>query len=125
MYCLGRRLGRGVKGGEFVGRPIPQRRVRPKAVVEGSPGVDEHLSVTRRSKDLHVRHFPQEASFVHGIEVLTPDDLVCRLLALATQDTREAVEALRVSLRKPPYSWSGLIERFSQVGLVRTAEALA
>lgn len=73
----------------------------------------------------NLRHFPQEAVLVHGIEVLTPDDLVCRLMALAPQDTREAVEALRVSLNNPPYTWPGLLKRFDQVGLVRTAEALA
>ena len=73
----------------------------------------------------NLRHFPQEAVSAFGTEVFTPDDLVCRLFALAPQDTRQAVEALRVSLRNPPYSWPGLLERFGQVGLVRTAEALA
>jgi predicted nucleic acid-binding protein len=73
----------------------------------------------------NLRHFPQETVNGYGIEVLTPDDLVCRLLAQAPQETRQAVEALRVSLRNPPYSWSGLLERFGQVGLVRTAEVLA
>ena len=72
----------------------------------------------------NLRHFPQEAVAAWGIEVLTPDDLVCRLFALAPQDTRQAVEVLRVSLRSPPYSWSGLLERFGQVGLIQTADTL-
>jgi len=72
-----------------------------------------------------LRHFPEEVMVSSGIEVVTPDDLVCRLLALAPRDTRLAVNALRVSLRNPPYSWPGLLERFGQVGLVRTVEALA
>lgn len=72
----------------------------------------------------NLRHFPQETVAAAGIEVLTPDDLVCRLSAQAPQETRQSVEALRVSLRNPPYSWSGLLERFGQVGLIRTAEAL-
>jgi PIN domain len=71
----------------------------------------------------NLRHFP-EALLPLGLEAVTPDELVCRLLALAPQETRQAVEALRVSLRNPPYSWSGLLERFGQVGLVRTAEDL-
>ena len=73
----------------------------------------------------NLRHFPEETASVAGVEVLTPDDLICRLLAQAPQETRQAVEALRVSLRNPPYSWSGLLERFGQVGLVRASEALA
>ena len=72
----------------------------------------------------NLRHFPQESVLAFGVEVLTPDDLICRLLSQAPQETRQAVEALRVSLRNPPYGWSGLLERFGQVGLVRTAEIL-
>ena len=60
----------------------------------------------------NLRHFPEEAMVSSGIEVVTPDDLVCRLLALPPRDTRLEMEALRVSLRSPPYSWPGLLERF-------------
>ena len=73
----------------------------------------------------NLRHFPEEVVAVNGIEVLSPDDLLCRLLSLSLQETRQAVEALRISLRTPPYSWQGLLERFGQVGLVQIAEALA
>lgn len=92
---------------------------------------DRHVLAAAITGDVDVlitwnlRHFPQEAVSAHGIEVLTLDDLLCRLLTLIPQDTRSAVEALRVSLRKPPYSWPGLLERFSQVGLIRTVGALA
>lgn len=71
----------------------------------------------------NLRHFP-EALFPLGLDAITPDELVCRLLKLAGPDTRRAVEAPRVSLKNPPYSWPGLLDRFSQVGLVRTAELL-
>jgi hypothetical protein len=71
----------------------------------------------------NLRHFPQTLLPL-GLDVISPDELVCRLLKLAGPDTRRAVEALRVSLKNPPYSWPGLLERFSQVGLVRTAELL-
>ena len=73
----------------------------------------------------NLKHFSEETILPFGIEVLTPDDLVFRLLTLASQDTRQAVEALQASLRNPPYNWPGLLERFGQVGLTRTAEALA
>ena len=33
----------------------------------------------------NLRHFPQETVSAAGIEVLTPDDLICRLLAQAPQ----------------------------------------
>ena len=73
----------------------------------------------------NLQHFPHETVSAEGVEVLTPDDLICRILAQSPQETRQAVEALRVSLRNPPYSWNGLLVRFGQVGLHRTAEALA
>lgn len=72
-----------------------------------------------------LRYFPKETLTAVGIEVLTPDNLVCRVLVMAPQETRSAVEALRVSLRIPPYSWPGVLERFRQVGLVQAAEALS
>ncbi|GGR23795.1 PIN domain-containing protein [Deinococcus ruber] len=105
-----------------------------QALIESlsSPDLDDRhvlaAAITAQADILitwNVRHFPQEAVSAWGIEMLTPDDLVCRLFALAPQDTRQSVEALRVSLKSPPYSWPGLLERFEQVGLLRTASALA
>lgn len=71
----------------------------------------------------NLRHFP-ETLLPLGLEAVTPDELVCRLLHLAEPDTRRAVEALRISLKSPPYSWPGLLDRFEQVGLVQTADLL-
>ena len=112
----------------------------PDALVDGYQELLESLSlpdpddrhvlaaaITARADVLitwNLRHFPYETVNSYDIELLTPDDLVCRLLAQSPQETRQAVEALRVSLRNPPYSWSGLLERFGQVGLVQTAEFL-
>ena len=113
----------------------------PDARVDGYQALTESLSLPD-ADDRHVlaaaivgqadvlvtwnlKHFSEETTLPFGIEVLTPDDLVFRFLTLASQDTRQAVEALRASLRNPPYNWPGLLERFGQVGLTRTAEALA
>ena len=112
----------------------------PDALVDGYQELLESLSlpdpddrhvlaaaITARADVLitwNLRHFPYETVNSYDIGLLTPDDLVCRLLAQSPQETRQAVKALRVSLRNPPYSWSGLLERFGQVGLVQTAESL-
>ena len=73
----------------------------------------------------NLQHFPDETVSDVRREVLTPDDLICRILAQSAQETRQVVEALRISLRNPPYSWDGLPVRFGQVGWYRIAEAFA
>lgn len=111
----------------------------PDAQVEGDQSLietltlpdpdDRHVLAAALSGEVDVivtwnlRHFP-EALLPPSLEAITPDELVCRLLKLAGPDTRRAMETLRISLKNPTYSWPGLLDRFSQVGLVQTAELL-
>ncbi|GGO39017.1 hypothetical protein GCM10008949_46470 [Deinococcus humi] len=77
---------------------------------------EAELLVTWNLKD-----FPTSAVQRYGLEVLSPDDLVTRLLVNTPEETKAAIEALRLSLRRPPYSQTQLIERLAQVGLVRSS----
>ena len=65
----------------------------------------------------NVRDFPAVELSRHGIQAVTPDDLMCLLLEQRSEDVREVVEALRESLRSPPYTHAGLVERLRAVGL--------
>lgn len=65
----------------------------------------------------NLKHFPAQALTPHGIEALTPDALLGRLLDAEPVATRAAVEKLRASLRKPPYDMAQLLARLGEVGL--------
>ena len=66
---------------------------------------------------LNLRHFPATSLSGHDLEAITPDELVCRLLNEERGEVLAALEALRVSLQSPPYTWQGLLERLREVGL--------
>lgn len=72
----------------------------------------------------NLKHFPSSIIQRHGVEVLSPDDLMTRLLEEAPEQTQAAIEELRLSFRRPPYSREQLMERFSQVGLLGSARLL-
>ena len=80
---------------------------------------DAELIVTQ-----NLKHFPAEALTPHGIEALTPDALLCRLLNTEPTATRAVVEKLRASLRRPPYDMAQLLARLGQVGLKEAAQQL-
>ncbi len=65
----------------------------------------------------NLKHFPAGALTPHGLEALTPDALLCRMLDAEPLATRAAVEKLRASLRKPPYDMAQLLARLGEVGL--------
>lgn len=65
----------------------------------------------------NLKHFPPEALMLHGLEALTPDALLCRLLDAEPTATRATVEKLRASFRKPPYDMAQLLARLGEVGL--------
>lgn len=67
---------------------------------------------------LNLKDFPPASLSAHGIEAVTPDELVCRLLEDSRGEVVAVLEALRVSLHSPPYSWTRLLERLDEVGLV-------
>lgn len=72
----------------------------------------------------NLKDFPADPVQAYGLTVMSPDDLVTRLLQEAPEATRTAVEALRLSLRRPPYTWAQLVERLRQVGLTQTSNLL-
>lgn len=72
----------------------------------------------------NLKHFPPQALTAHGIEALTPDALLGRLLDAEPVATRAAVEKLRASLRKPPYDMAQFLARLGAVGLVEIAGRL-
>lgn len=52
----------------------------------------------------NLRDFPVDRMQERGLEVVSPDDLVSRLIQEAPEVTRTAIEALRLSLRRPVYT---------------------
>ena len=72
----------------------------------------------------NLKHFPAVALTLHGLEALTPDALLCRLLDAEPAATRAAVEKLRASFRKPPYDTAQLLTRLGEVGLGEAAKRL-
>lgn len=72
----------------------------------------------------NLEHFPATTLNVDHIEALSPDALLCRLLNQRRSDTAEAVEAMRVTLNNPPYTWDELVERFNAVGLIQASDLL-
>lgn len=73
---------------------------------------------------LNLRHFPPAALADHGIRAVHPDELLCTLLETQAYRTRAAVEALRSSLHRPPYTFEELLVRLRAVGLPLAAERL-
>ncbi|TSA79975.1 PIN domain-containing protein [Deinococcus detaillensis] len=72
----------------------------------------------------NLKHFPAQVLTSHGLEALTPDALLCRLLDAEPAAGRAAVEKLRASFRKPPYDTAQLLTRLSEVGLGEAAKRL-
>lgn len=72
----------------------------------------------------NLKHFPAAALTPHGIEALTPDALLGRVLDAEPLATSAAVEKLRASLRKPPYDMAQLLARLGEVGLKEAVNKL-
>ena len=72
----------------------------------------------------NLKHFPALALEEHGIEALTPDALLCRLLDFEPSATRLALEKLRLSFRNPPFDPARFLSRLAEVGLKNTAARL-
>lgn len=70
----------------------------------------------------NLKDFP--VSDLHPLDVLTPDDLLCRLLDSGPEATVAAVEGLRLTLRRPAYPLTEFLERLARVGLPETARRL-
>jgi sugar phosphate isomerase/epimerase len=74
---------------------------------------------------LNLKDFPPADLRPHGLEAITPDELVCRLLEDSRGEVLAVLEALRVSLQSPPYTWPRLLERLREVGLEQAVTRLA
>ena len=72
----------------------------------------------------NLKHFPALTLEKHGIEALTPDALLCRLLDFEPSATRLALEKLRLSFRNPPFDQARLLSRLAEVGLKDAAARL-
>lgn len=66
---------------------------------------------------LNTKDFPEETLRPHGIVAFTPDQLTAKLLLERPNPTCEAVQALRESFSRPPYSPSEFADRLRGVGL--------
>ena len=72
----------------------------------------------------NLKDFPRESLAPHGVEALTPDELMCRLYQARPESTLEVLEELRRSLHNPPYTRPDFYQRLSAVGLVQFAALL-
>ncbi len=72
----------------------------------------------------NLKHFPVLALEPHGVQALTPDALLCRLLDFEPSATRLALEKLRLSFRNPPFDRARLLNRLAEVGLGDSAQRL-
>lgn len=70
----------------------------------------------------NLKDFPVSA--LHPLDVLTPDDLVRRLMDSVPEATVAAMEGLRLTLRQPAYSLPDFLERLDKVGLPEAAHRL-
>lgn len=66
---------------------------------------------------LNLKDFPQEHLDPYGVQVMTPDTLLLALLEAEPLATRDALEGLRGSFRRPPVTWEELTDRLAQAGL--------
>lgn len=72
----------------------------------------------------NLNDFPASILAQHALEVITPDQLVCRLLDTTPEATVAAVDALRMTLRQPAYTPAGFLDRLERVGLPEAARRL-
>jgi hypothetical protein len=72
----------------------------------------------------NLKDFPAEIIERYELEVITPDELLCRLLARDVQAIQRVLEEVRLTLRHPPYTYEQLINRLKAVGLIKTAKLL-
>ncbi|MCD0160471.1 PIN domain-containing protein [Deinococcus sp. 6YEL10] len=67
---------------------------------------------------LNLKDFPREPLEPYGVQVMTPDTLLLALLEAEPLATRDALEGLRSSFRRPPVTWEELTDRLTQAGLI-------
>src|SRR5688572_21590294 len=97
----------------------------PAAMIEGyehriadmqnNPG-DRHVLAAAVEAGAHMvvtwntRHFPADACAPYDIEVLTPDDLLCRLWQSYPESIATAISKQAAALRNPPQSPHEILE---------------
>jgi len=112
----------------------------PESLVEGyqrllppldlpDPGDRHVLAAAIRCKGQaivtdNVRHFPAAALSPHGIEALTADQFVLRLMDLAPDAVVEVVRKQAAALRSPPCTVEALLSRLVRQGLKRSGARL-
>lgn len=72
----------------------------------------------------NVADFPKEAVGEHGIEVQTPDQLLCGLIENNRASVITAMEEHRLSLKHPPKTKAEYFETLKQQGLAKAVEAI-
>lgn len=72
----------------------------------------------------NLAHFPKKAVKEHGIEVQTPDQLVCALLDTSATDVLAAMRQHRESLKNPPKNPEEYLETLALQGLKQSVERL-
>ncbi len=69
--------------------------------------------------------FPKKVVRQHGIEVQTPDQIVCALIEGSIASVLAAMKDHRTSLKNPPKSPAEYLETLKQQGLTRAVEAIS
>ncbi len=72
----------------------------------------------------NVKHFPAAALSPHGLEALTADQFVLRLVDLAPDAVVQVVRKQAAALRNPPCTVEVLLSRLNRQGLKRSANEL-
>jgi hypothetical protein len=72
----------------------------------------------------NLRHFPNSALSIHGIEAQHPDVFIIGRLRSKPNDVVGCLRALRGDLARPPMTSNELIAALSRQGLLATAKAL-
>lgn len=91
---------------------------------------DAHvLAAAIRSKasvivTFNLKDFPDEELKKYDIEAQHPDEFVRHLINLSLPAKLEAVKALRISLKNPPYSAEKLLDVWEAQGLPMSVDAL-
>ncbi|NJL27164.1 MAG: PIN domain-containing protein [Thermoanaerobaculia bacterium] len=70
------------------------------------------------------RDFPARALRPHGIEALSVDDFVLRMIESAPEDVRAIIEQQAADLKNPPYTADQLLKKLSANGLKRSVARL-
>jgi predicted nucleic acid-binding protein len=71
----------------------------------------------------NLKHFPEEVTAKHGIELLHPDDFIAQLLDFAAPAVCAAARRHRQSLKSPPKSVGEYLATWERQGLTQTAAA--